>query len=88
MEGSESGAFNLGTGEGATVKEIADAVERASGRPLARKIGPRRAGDPPSLIASSDKAKRVLGWTPQHSSIDEIVESAFRWHRKDDAARR
>jgi UDP-arabinose 4-epimerase len=87
MDGGESAAFNLGTGEGATVKEIADAVERASGRPLSRTIGPRRAGDPPALIASSDKARRILGWTPQHSSIEEIVRSAFAWHRKDDAAR-
>jgi len=87
MAGGESSAFNLGSGEGATVKEIADAVERASNRPLPRVKGPRRAGDPPSLIASNDKAKRVLGWTPQHSSIEEIVKTAFAWHRKDDAAR-
>jgi UDP-arabinose 4-epimerase len=87
MDGGESAAFNLGTGEGATVKEIAAAVERASGRPLPRTIGPRRAGDPPVLIASSEKAKRVLGWTPKHSAIDEIVQTAFAWHRKDDAAR-
>jgi UDP-arabinose 4-epimerase len=87
INGGQSDVFNLGTGEGATVKEIADAIERVSGRPLARKIGPRRAGDPPALIASNEKAKRVLGWTPEHSTIDEIVESAFRWHQKDDAAR-
>ena len=87
MNGGESGAFNLGTGEGATVKEIADAIEAVSGRPLARTIGPRRAGDPPALIASNEKAKRVLGWEPKHSSIGEIVQSAFRWHQKDDAAR-
>jgi UDP-arabinose 4-epimerase len=87
MAGGESGAFNLGAGEGATVKEIADAVERSSNRPLPRVIGPRRPGDPPSLIASNEKAKRVLGWTPQHSSIEEIVETAFAWHRKDDASR-
>jgi UDP-arabinose 4-epimerase len=87
MTGGESGAFNLGSGDGATVKEIADAIERASGKPLRRAIGPRRAGDPATLVAQSDKAKRVLGWTPNHSSIDEIVETAFAWHQKDDAAR-
>jgi len=87
MDGGESTAFNLGTGEGATVKEIADAVERASNRPLPRAMGPRRAGDPPALIASADKARRVLGWEPKHSSIEEIVKTAFAWHRKDDAAR-
>ena len=87
MKGGESAAFNLGSGKGATVKEIAAAVERASNRPLPRVTGPRRPGDPPSLIASNDKARRVLGWTPQHSSIEEIVQTAFAWHRKDDAAR-
>ena len=84
MRGGESGAFNLGTGAGATVKEIAQAIETVSGRPLKRSIGPRRAGDPPSLIALSDKAKRVLGWEPQHSTILEIVQTAFKWHQKDD----
>jgi UDP-arabinose 4-epimerase len=87
MDGGESTAFNLGTGEGATVKEIANAVERASNRPLPRVMGPRRAGDPPALIASNDKARRVLGWEPEHSSIEEIVKTAFAWHRKDDGAR-
>jgi UDP-arabinose 4-epimerase len=88
LSGGESGAFNLGAGEGVTVKEIADAVEAVSGRPLARVIGPRRAGDPAVLIASSEKARRVLGWTPRRSSIEEIVRSAFSWHEKDDAALR
>ncbi len=84
MGGGESGAFNLGTGSGATVKEVAAALEAVSGRPLRRRIGPRRAGDPPALIALSQKARDVLGWEPKHSSITEIVESAFKWHQKDD----
>jgi UDP-arabinose 4-epimerase len=83
MAGGEAGAFNLGTGAGTTVAEIAAAVEKASGYPLPRKIGPRRAGDPAALIASSDKARAVLGWTPKRSGIDEIVESAWRWHAHD-----
>jgi len=82
--GGESGAFNLGTGDGFTVKEVADALERVSGRPLRRAVGPRRSGDPPALVAACGKAQRVLGWTPVRSSIDEIVASAFRWHQKDD----
>jgi UDP-arabinose 4-epimerase len=81
--GGESGAFNLGTGDGVTVKEIATAIEKASGRPLRREIGPRRAGDPPVLIASNRKAREVLGWTPMHSDIDRIVSDAWRWHQKD-----
>ena len=83
MAGGASEAFNLGTGDGATVKEIADAIERVSGRPLARRIGPRRPGDPPVLVASNAKAKAMLGWTPVHSSVDEIVSSAWRWARAD-----
>ena len=83
LAGGAGGAFNLGTGDGATVKEIADAVARVTGRPLPRKVGPRRDGDPPTLVASNAKAKAVLGWTPTQSSIDEIVETAFRWRLKD-----
>lgn len=82
LAGGESGAFNLGTGLGVTVKEIADAVERISGRPLPRKMGPRRAGDPPSLVASNEKARRVLGWQPTRG-IDEIVGDAWRWAVKE-----
>ncbi len=78
-------AFNLGTGHGTTVKEIADAIESVSGRPLPRRIGPRRAGDPAVLVASNARAKAILGWEPQHSSIDEIVQSAWAWAKKDDA---
>lgn len=83
MAGGDGGFFNLGTGEGLTVKEIADAVERANGKPLRRKIGARRAGDPAVLIASNIRAREVLGWTPVHSSVDKIVGTAMRWHRKD-----
>ena len=83
MAGGAPQAFNLGTGEGVTVKEIADAIERASGRPLRRRIGPRREGDPAVLVASNTRAREVLGWTPEHSSIDEIVSSAWAWARRD-----
>lgn len=82
MAGGEGGFFNLGTGVGTTVKEIADAVEAQAGKPLRRTIGPRRAGDPAVLVASNDKAKAVLGWSPRRSDIATIVEDAFRWHRK------
>jgi UDP-arabinose 4-epimerase len=83
IKGGAADFFNLGTGEGATVKEIADAIERMSGKPLPRKIGPRRAGDPPVLIASNAKAKAKLGWEPTQSSVDEIVQSAWVWAQKD-----
>jgi len=87
MDGGAAEFFNLGTGEGTTVKEIADAIEKVSGRPLPRKIGPRRAGDPAVLVASNAKAKAKLGWEPTQSSVDEIVQSAWNWAQKDAKAR-
>jgi UDP-arabinose 4-epimerase len=85
LGGGAAMAFNLGTGHGTTVKEVADAIEAVSGRALPRRIGPRRAGDPAVLVASNTRAKAVLGWAPQQSSIDEIVQSAWSWAKKDDA---
>lgn len=73
-------AFNLGTGRGTTVLEIAKAVARicGSGRPV--QTGPRRAGDPPVLIADATRARRDLEWAPQLSDIDTIVRTALAWH--------
>ena len=82
MAGGEGGFFNLGAGQGTTVKEIADAVEAASGKPLTRALGPRRPGDPAVLVASNAKARTVLDWEPTRSDIATIVDDAFRWHRK------
>ncbi|MGE3141848.1 MAG: UDP-glucose 4-epimerase GalE [Hyphomonadaceae bacterium] len=78
--GGQSDVFNLGTGVGTTVKEIADAVERVAGRSFPRKIGPRREGDPAALVAGADKARDVLGWRPTQSDIDAIIRTAWRWH--------
>jgi UDP-arabinose 4-epimerase len=78
--GGASDVFNLGTGVGTTVAEIATAVEKAAGQSFPRRIGPRRAGDPPALIAAAGKARDILGWTPRRSSIDEIIATAWRWH--------
>ncbi|CAN5331110.1 UDP-glucose 4-epimerase GalE [soil metagenome] len=86
MAGGAGGFFNLGTGVGTTVKEIADAIEHASGKPLVRAVGPRRAGDPAVLVASNAKAREVLGWEPQRSDIATIVADAFRWHAKEDTS--
>lgn len=80
VSGGKSDVFNLGTGIGTTVAEIAAAVERVSGRPLPRKVGPRRAGDPPALYAANDKAREILGWEPKHSDIENIIRTAWRWH--------
>ena len=73
------GAINLGTHDGLSVRQIVEAVERVSGRPLPVRIEPRRPGDPPALIADTTKAADVLGWAPQHSTVDEMVESAWCW---------
>ena len=83
--GRESQIFNLGTGVGTSVKELADAVERISGAKITRQIAAPRAGDPPSLVASAAKAERMLGWTLQHSSIDNIIRTALAWAEKDRA---
>ena len=83
-DGGKSDYFNLGTGNGTTVKEIADAVQKRAGRELPRKIGDRRPGDPPALIADPFKAKRVLGWEATHSDIDFIVDTAWKWHEKEE----
>jgi UDP-glucose 4-epimerase/UDP-arabinose 4-epimerase len=79
-----AGAFeplNVGTGRGWSVLEVIAAVERALGRPVPRALGPRRAGDPPSLVANPARALERLEWRPKSSSLDEIVASAARWHR-------
>jgi UDP-glucose 4-epimerase len=65
------------------VLEVAAAVERVSGRPLPKKVGPRRPGDPPALYAAPEKARRILGWNAE-TGIEEIVRSAWAWHEKDD----
>ncbi|ABI77821.1 UDP-glucose 4-epimerase [Hyphomonas neptunium ATCC 15444] len=82
-QGAPSNAFNLGTGRGTSVAEIVDAVERATGRRLPRKIGPRRPGDAARLIAAPGRAKDVLGWTAKRSDVDNIITSALAWHQKD-----
>ena len=83
--GKQSEVFNLGTGVGTSVKELADAVERICGGKITRKIAPPRVGDPPILVASAQKAERLMGWRPQHSSIDNIIRTAWAWAEKDRA---
>jgi UDP-glucose-4-epimerase GalE len=75
--GGESGAFNLGTGRGHSVREVIAAAERVTGRPIRWKVGPRRAGDPPVLVASPVRAKEVLGWSPDRPKLDDIVKDAW-----------
>jgi UDP-glucose 4-epimerase len=76
-----SGTFNLGSGHGYSVKEIVDAARRVTGHAIPAEIKERRAGDPPSLVASSQKAEEVLGWKRRYESIEDIVGSAWVWHQ-------
>jgi UDP-glucose 4-epimerase len=81
LEISKSDSFNLGTGGGTSVKEVIEACRRVTGHEIPAVAKPRRPGDPARLVASSEKAKRELGWKPQFQNIDSIVESAYRWHK-------
>lgn len=76
-----SGAFNLGTGSGFSVKQVLAAAREVTGHPIAADIGPRRPGDPPVLVAAADKAQQVLGWTPRVTDLHDIIADAWDWHR-------
>lgn len=80
--GGQPDAFNVGTGNGYSVKQVLDAIAKHAGRPVPYEQGPRRAGDPAELVADSRKVKSVLGWEPEHSSLDNIVATAWKWIAK------
>jgi len=79
--GGDSGVYNLGNGTGFSNREVIEAAGRVTGKPIAVREEARRPGDPARLVASSDRAKRVLGWTPCFTGLEAIVESAWRWHQ-------
>ncbi|TGB03438.1 UDP-glucose 4-epimerase GalE [Halobacillus salinus] len=81
-DGGKSDVFNLGSSQGFSVKEIVDTAREVTGHAIPAVMGERRAGDPSKLIASSEKAKAVLGWNPARTSIHQIIEDAWRWHQK------
>lgn len=81
VKGGESNIFNLGNGIGFTVNEVIETARKVTGHPIPAVISPRRAGDPAQLIASSDKAKKILGWKPEHADLEEIITSAWNWHK-------
>lgn len=80
LNGGESDTFNLGSQVGYTVREVIETARRATGLEIKEKIVPRRPGDPARLIASSEKAKKILGWNPEHADLEEIIASAWKWH--------
>lgn len=73
--------YNLGNGAGFTVLEVIETARRITGHPIPHVIGPRRSGDPAVLIASSETIRRELGWQPRYTKLDDIVSSAWEWHR-------
>ena len=81
-DGGKSATLNCGYGHGYSVREVLSAVERANGEPLNITEEPRRAGDPPELVAVAEKIRKVLGWTPQFDDLDTIVRTSLEWERK------
>jgi len=80
LGGGDSDVFNLGSGQGFSVKEMIEAVREVTGRDFPVQVTPRRAGDPAVLVASSDKARSVLGWKPSRDNLQDIIGSAWGWH--------
>ncbi len=82
LDGAPSNVFNVGTGEGHSVKEVVSAVEQVTGRKAPFTMGPRREGDPPSLVADSSKLQKTLGWKPTRADLDKIVADAWEFEQR------
>jgi UDP-glucose 4-epimerase len=82
VSGGASDAFNVGTGSGYSVREVIRMVEEVTGRKVPYKIGPRREGDPPELVADSSRLRRALNWTPRFSDLREIVNTAWKFEQQ------
>jgi UDP-glucose 4-epimerase len=82
LEGKDRVIYNIGNGQGFTVREVIDSVRRVTGQPIAVEECPRREGDPAVLVASSEKIKQELGWQPRFADLDAIIASAWEWHQK------
>jgi UDP-glucose 4-epimerase len=82
LEDRDRVIYNIGNGQGFTVREVIDSVRRVTGQPIAVEECPRREGDPAVLVAGSEKIKQELGWKPQFADLDTIIASAWEWHQK------
>ncbi|MEB3313929.1 MAG: UDP-glucose 4-epimerase GalE [Cyanobacteriota bacterium] len=82
LKGGETTVFNLGNGNGFSVRQVIEAATRVTGRAIPVLESDRRPGDPPSLVGGSQRARQVLGWNPQYSDIDTILTHAWRWHQQ------
>ncbi len=80
-KGGDSTVFNLGNGEGFSVKEVIEVCRKVTGHTIPAETSPRRAGDPAKLVASSEKAMHELKWTPKYNSLEKIIETAWNWHK-------
>ena len=78
----ESGTYNLGNGNGFSVKEVIEATRKVTGKEIPAVVAPRRAGDPAQLVASSEKAKKELGWKPKYDTLESMIESAWNWFQE------
>lgn len=81
LNGNESNIFNLRNGKGFSVKQVIDVARKVTNFDIPEVVSERREGDPAILIASSKKAKEILGWKPEHDSLEEIISSAWKWHK-------
>ncbi|SKA93175.1 UDP-glucose 4-epimerase [Caloramator quimbayensis] len=80
-EGKDSNVYNLGNGNGFSVKEIINSAEKVTGITIKKEVTGRRAGDPAVLIASSEKIAKELGWKPEYTNIEDIIATAWKWHK-------
>jgi UDP-glucose 4-epimerase len=81
LQPGEGLKLNLGTGRGHSVREIIESCRRVTGQPIPERSGERRAGDPPKLVADSSRAQSLLGWRPRYTELDDIVATAWKWHK-------
>lgn len=81
LKGGDNQTFNLGNGEGFSVKQVIEVARKVTGHAIPAEVSPRRAGDPAKLVASSEKATKILNWKPKYDSLEQIIESAWRWHK-------
>ena len=82
MNGANSQRYNLGNGKGFTVQEVIETAQRVTGLPITSLDAPRREGDPDRLVADATKAKKILGWQPQFTDLDEIVAHSWAWESR------
>ena len=82
LEPGKRGFYNLGNGDGYSVRDVIKMCEKISGKIIPAIEKPRRAGDPPRLVAAAEKAKRELDWKPQYPKLEDIVTTAWNWHKK------